>query len=173
MGEDIVDTELEDVLESLALRRAGDVRDVADLIHLRPAARLIADRRLARRAPREVVELEVRVLLVPVHHRLEHVSLKLFPHVEQPDAAHPHQPLVGRSRAEVDPHGPHVHGNTAGRLDDVGIYVGAVGVRDLADGLGVVEEPVDVRNEGQRDELGVVVDRPLVLLWGDLPVLLP
>ena len=52
------------------------------------------------------------------------------------------------------------------------IYVGAVGVRDLADGPGVVEKPFDVRNQGQRDKLGVVVDRTLVLLRSDLPVLL-
>ena len=89
-----------------------------------------------------------------------------------------HQELVHRAGREVDAHRTNVDRHGADALDDVGIEVAAVGVGQVAEGLGVLEIAVHVRDEGDGDEPRLVVDDvldglhigPPVLVSGDAQI---
>src|SRR6185503_2706073 len=106
------------------------------------AARLEEGTRVATELPRErrrrgwIVRQEMRLdvarrvvaALRAVHDAVEQVLLR----VQEAEAEVRHQPLEARARGEVHAGGLHVDRRRAGGLDDVGVYVRAVRVRQVA-----------------------------------------
>ena len=90
--------------------------------------------------------------------------------VEEAEAALAHDPLVGAGGGEVDAERLDVHRHRADGLDDVGEDQGAAGVGQGADGLAVVHEAVDVRDQRQRHQPGVAVDGLVHVGQVDRPV---
>ena len=85
-------------------------------------------------------------------------SEQVLADVEEPETEVPHEPLVGRAGREIYPRCADVDRHGAGGLDDIGVDMGAMGVRQVADGLEVVLKAVVHRNERDLDEPRPVVD---------------
>jgi hypothetical protein len=67
--------------------------------------------------------------------------------VQEAHAEVAHQPFVGRAGAEIDAGVPDIDRHRTGGLDDVGVDQRTARVGDLAQGLQVVLEAVDGRDQ--------------------------
>jgi hypothetical protein len=111
--------------------------------------------RRARRVVREDVRLERGDLMIAPPGTLDLV-LDLLADIEEAQAEIAHQPLVGRAGGEIDAAGAQIDRHDAGRVDDVGIDIGAMGVGKVADRLRSCSKPLIVETR--------LIDTSLVLL---------
>src|SRR5262249_22180585 len=94
----------------------------------------------------------------------------VFADVEEAETEVAHQPLVSRAGGEIDAAGADVDRDGTGRLDDVGVDVGAVGVREIAHRLEIVLEAVVHRYQRDLDQLRLAIHDPLEVLEIDAAV---
>ena len=80
------------------------------------------------------------------------MRLRVLTGIEEAQAEIAHQPFVAGAGREIDAARLHVDGNASGRMNDVGVDERAVRMRRVADRFQIMLEPVDRRDEGERDE---------------------